>query len=894
MEKGRYEYTNFFNEATGIAGVVLCDKTTSPQPTGFQKTTKRLLLDLQIVAPRTTNFYAASTRKIVVSNATVYAIAQCTLNISQSVCLKCLKLRSESLYDCLPTISGRAMDSGCFMRYDMTPFFGQNQITNIKSLLWDGDSSTMRYIIGLVVGGVSFLFLVLAFFSCHHRWKKTGGEQQGKHKITSYRIDMYQAPKLKGVVYYNYKHMELATNNFSEENMIGKGGFGEAILDEKNVVAVKKLKGEYVGAKEGFENEILLISQIRHRNILSLLGWSSGGSTLLLVLEYIRNGSLDQGYTAPEYVLYGHLSDKVDTFSFGIVIMEIVSGRKCTYRNFDESSTDCLMEYAWKLYETKSLMKLVDVTMDANQYKEEHVMNIIEIALLCTQSPVSKRPTMSEDLKSTGFMKFPNCQQNMGAATRKKRTDDQRDEMENGISVVEIWLFLEDIGASGAHEDASRGALQSSGKAPGFMKFPNCQQNMGAATRKKRTDDQRDEMENGISVEEIWLFLEDIGASGAHEDASRGALQSSGKAPGFMKFPNCQQNMGAATRKKRTDDQRDEMENGISVEEIWLFLEDIGASGAHEDASRGALQSSGKAPGFMKFPNCQQNMGAATRKKRTDDQRDEMENGISVEEIWLFLEDIGASGAHEDASRGALQSSGKAPGFMKFPNCQQNMGAATQKKRTDDQRDEMENGISVEEIWLFLEDIGASGAHEDASRGALQSSGKAPGFMKFPNCQQNMGAATRKKRTDDQRDEMENGISVEEIWLFLEDIGASGAHEDASRGALQSSGKAPGFMKFPNCQQNMGAATRKKRTDDQRDEMENGISVEEIWLFLEDIGASGAHEDASRGALQSSGKAPGFMKFPNCQQNMGAATQKKRTDDQRDEMENGISVEEIW
>ncbi|KAI3775715.1 hypothetical protein L1987_45465 [Smallanthus sonchifolius] len=221
---------------------------------------------------------------------------------------------------------------------------------------------------------------------CFMRWKKTGGGQHGTTSYSSIFDDVtLEAPKLKGAVYYNYKHLELATNNFNEENMIGKGGFGEAILDDKNVVAVKKLKGEHATEKEAFENEILLVSRIRHRNLLSLLGWSSGGSNLLLVLEYIRNGSLDK-----------FLWDKVETFSFGIVILEIVSGRKCTYRNFDASSTDCLLEYAWKLYETKSLMKLVDVTMDVNQYKEEHVMKIIEIALLCTQSPVSKRPTMSE------------------------------------------------------------------------------------------------------------------------------------------------------------------------------------------------------------------------------------------------------------------------------------------------------------------------------------------------------------------------------------------------------------------------------------------------------------------------------------------------------------------
>ncbi|KAI3704409.1 hypothetical protein L1987_74629 [Smallanthus sonchifolius] len=330
----RYENYNFFSEVNNSASIVLCDNTTAPHQKEFRKAAERLLLDLRIAASRATNFYAASTMKVAVDNATVYAIAQCNPNAGQSVCLECLKLRSRSLYDCLPATSGRATTGlGCFMMYDRAPIFGQNQTTDITSLLWDG------------------------------------------------------APEPKGAGYYRYKHLELATNNFSEENIIGKGGFGEvfkAIFDDKKVVAVKKLKVGYAGAKIEFENEILLISQIRHRNLLGLHGWSSEGSNLLLVLEYMPNGSLDK-----------FLWDKVDTFSFGIVILEIISGRKCTYRNFDGSSTG-LLEFAWKLYETKNLMKLVDETMDVNQYETQYVMNIIEIALLCTQSPVSKRPTMSE------------------------------------------------------------------------------------------------------------------------------------------------------------------------------------------------------------------------------------------------------------------------------------------------------------------------------------------------------------------------------------------------------------------------------------------------------------------------------------------------------------------
>ncbi|KAI3775702.1 hypothetical protein L1987_45451 [Smallanthus sonchifolius] len=466
----RYENYNFFSAVNNRASIVLCDNTTAPQPKEFRKAAERLLLDLRIAASRATNIYAASTMKVAVDNATVYAIAQCNLNARQSVCLECLKLRSRSLYDCLPATSGRATTGlGCFVMYDRAPIFRQNQTTDIASLLWDGDSSKKRCTISLVVGGVTFLLLVLAFFLWRVTWKKTG---RGLSKFSC-------ASEPKGAGYYHYKHLELATNNFSEENIIGKGGFGEvfkAIFDDKKVVAVKKLKVGYAGAKIEFENEILLISQIRHRNLLGLHGWSSEGSNLLLVLEYMPNGSLDKflwgaqkgtlnwktrydiilgiarglahlhkefhvkivhrdikssnilldddfqpkiadfglarfqpedqshvitkfagtlGYTAPEYILYGHLSEKVDTFSFGIVILEIISGRKCTYRNFDGSSTG-LLEFAWKLYETKNLMKLVDETMDVNQYETQYVMNIIEIALLCTQSPVSKRPTMFE------------------------------------------------------------------------------------------------------------------------------------------------------------------------------------------------------------------------------------------------------------------------------------------------------------------------------------------------------------------------------------------------------------------------------------------------------------------------------------------------------------------
>ncbi|KAL1833054.1 hypothetical protein ACET3Z_002705 [Daucus carota] len=101
------------------------------------------------------------------------------------------------------------------------------------------------------------------------------------------------------------------------------------------------------------------------------------------------------GYTAPEYALHGHLSEKVDTYGFGIVVLEVISGQRCTDMK-NELLTESLLEYAWKCYENGAHAKLIDETLDPSEYNVDNAMKMIEIALKCTQSPVSSRPTMSQ------------------------------------------------------------------------------------------------------------------------------------------------------------------------------------------------------------------------------------------------------------------------------------------------------------------------------------------------------------------------------------------------------------------------------------------------------------------------------------------------------------------
>ncbi|XP_028797864.1 cold-responsive protein kinase 1-like, partial [Neltuma alba] len=104
-----------------------------------------------------------------------------------------------------------------------------------------------------------------------------------------------------------------------------------------------------------------------------------------------------RGYAAPEYAINGQLSEKVDIYSYGVVVLEILSGQKSEELNVNgEAEGEFLLQKAWKLYERGMHLELVDNTLDSNDYDAEQVKKIIEIGLLCTQASATIRPTMSE------------------------------------------------------------------------------------------------------------------------------------------------------------------------------------------------------------------------------------------------------------------------------------------------------------------------------------------------------------------------------------------------------------------------------------------------------------------------------------------------------------------
>ncbi|CAN6683884.1 unnamed protein product [Malus baccata var. baccata] len=98
------------------------------------------------------------------------------------------------------------------------------------------------------------------------------------------------------------------------------------------------------------------------------------------------------GYLAPEYALFGHLTEKADVFGFGVVVLEILSGRPNSYNNLDPEKI-YLLEWVWTLHENDQTLGLVDPRL--TEFDETEATRLIRAALLCTQGSPMVRPSMS-------------------------------------------------------------------------------------------------------------------------------------------------------------------------------------------------------------------------------------------------------------------------------------------------------------------------------------------------------------------------------------------------------------------------------------------------------------------------------------------------------------------
>ncbi|KAL4012235.1 hypothetical protein IC575_029331 [Cucumis melo] len=102
------------------------------------------------------------------------------------------------------------------------------------------------------------------------------------------------------------------------------------------------------------------------------------------------------GYMAPEYARHGHLSSKSDVFSFGVLVLEIVTGQRNNRTcNNIENIEDPLISYAWRNWREGTPLNIVDPSIEIQKEVENEVTRIIHVGLLCIQEKVDERPKMT-------------------------------------------------------------------------------------------------------------------------------------------------------------------------------------------------------------------------------------------------------------------------------------------------------------------------------------------------------------------------------------------------------------------------------------------------------------------------------------------------------------------
>jgi len=100
-----------------------------------------------------------------------------------------------------------------------------------------------------------------------------------------------------------------------------------------------------------------------------------------------------KSYIAPEYLEHGHLTEKVDVYSFGILVLEIISGKK-NQAPLHTNDMPSLLTMVWNHYLSGTLLNIIDSKIQ--EHCQEEILQVVHVALLCTQASATLRPSMSE------------------------------------------------------------------------------------------------------------------------------------------------------------------------------------------------------------------------------------------------------------------------------------------------------------------------------------------------------------------------------------------------------------------------------------------------------------------------------------------------------------------
>lgn len=374
--------------------------------------------------------------------------------------------------------------------------------------------SSTGVVVGSVVGGVCVLAFAGTLAFCLYKTKrKRSGRVQSPHTMVIHPRNSGSEDAVKitiagssvtGGTSETYSHgssgptdlhiveagnmvisiqvLRNVTNNFSERNILGRGGFGTVYkgeLHDGTKIAVKRMESGVMSEKglDEFQSEIAVLTKVRHRHLVALLGYCLDGNERLLVYEYMPQGTLSRflfnwkeeglqplewmkrltialdvargveylhglaqqsfihrdlkpsnillgddmrakvadfglvrladgkasiatklagtfGYLAPEYAVTGRVSTKIDVFSFGVILMEIITGRKALDESFPDDSQHLVPWFRRMHISKDTFHKAIDPSLELNEETLASISTVSELAGHCSAREPYQRPDM--------------------------------------------------------------------------------------------------------------------------------------------------------------------------------------------------------------------------------------------------------------------------------------------------------------------------------------------------------------------------------------------------------------------------------------------------------------------------------------------------------------------
>ncbi|XVE73211.1 hypothetical protein DITRI_Ditri11bG0099000 [Diplodiscus trichospermus] len=356
----------------------------------------------------------------------------------------------------------------------------------------NGKGKKKGVILGVLIGVVVGLAVLIGMSWLIYRKYQDSKRKKRRERIRNLEMGTLGGSGLGSIsestnfVKFTFDEIKKATRNFSRDNIIGRGGYGnvyKGYLSDGSEVALKRFKNCSAAGDANFTHEVEVIASVRHVNLVALRGYCTAttpfeGHQRIIVCDLVKNGSLHDhlfgsmegrlswpirqkialgtarglaylhygaqpaiihrdikasnilldekfeakvadfglakftpegmthlstrvagtmGYVAPEYALYGQLTERSDVYSFGVVLLELLSGKKALTMH-DENQPSLVADWAWSLVKNERALDVIEDGMPElgpAEVLEKYVL----IAVLCSHPELQCRPYMDQVVK---------------------------------------------------------------------------------------------------------------------------------------------------------------------------------------------------------------------------------------------------------------------------------------------------------------------------------------------------------------------------------------------------------------------------------------------------------------------------------------------------------------